>query len=127
MRETVLGLAVLLACAAIVVVRAASVPGFVAARRGEPKEMADFAQQLRGEEVSWLTKAEETFPRYNWSQRDDFHALERGRVEETAKNKSVPYEDLLRAIDTDVHAHTDPAGAGRSAHAVPCKPRPFYD
>lgn len=73
-----------------------------------------------------------------WSQRDDFHGREYRQVLDIAKESKVRIEDVLRAIDDDIHqpvgrsntsviVRGGSGGHDRHANAVACKPRPFYD
>jgi hypothetical protein len=79
-------------------------------------------------EVDWQARAELDFPGDLWSQSDDFHAREATRIRELAGQHRIGYEDVLRAIDEDLHDKTmSRRTAGRRVNAVPCKPRPFYD
>jgi hypothetical protein len=54
-------------------------------------------------------------------------------VRELAGIAGVPYEDVFRAIDDDLHHVASPAARGnarrpdRSVNAVPVKPRPIFD
>jgi hypothetical protein len=81
------------------------------------------------DEVAWNNLAVQAFPEDHWSARDDFHARELKKLKELANDRKVPIEDLLRAVDDDLHrARSRPdAPDARGARAVPCKPRPFYD
>jgi hypothetical protein len=120
--------AVTLACGALVVVRAAMAPEMApAAGRADAATRGAIARDIAGLEPSWRGEAEEAFPSDLWSQRDDFHAREAQRVREIAADKSVPVEDVLRAVDEDLHSIPHAAAEVRGTRAVPCKPRPFYD
>lgn len=122
-------LVVLAVATVLVVVRAASAPPPVAAPRATPEQSRAIALAVASEEGEWARLAIQAFPEDAWSMRDDFHARETRRVRDLAKQNDVPLEDVLRAIDDDLHR----AGARfdsfdyRGARAVPCKPRPFYD
>ena len=84
------------------------------------------------EQISQHTCATLTSPRCelvthnadHWSARDDYASREYSFVEEAAVAHHVRIEDVLHAIDEDIHEN---GGAKRAADAVPTKPRPFYD
>jgi hypothetical protein len=100
------------------------------ARSATEAERAAAAALVAGQEAEWNDEAAQSFPGDRWSQRDDFHGRELARVIEIARGKGIRVEDVLRAIDDDLH-HVpvrDPdAPDPRNARAVPCKPRPVYD
>jgi hypothetical protein len=84
---------------------------------------------IAAEEREWARLAVQAFPEDDWSMRDDFHSRETRRMRELAKQHGVPLEDVLRAVDDDLHLAGARADSPdfRGARAVPCKPRPFYD
>jgi hypothetical protein len=127
-RVTWIALAVVALCGAIVVVRvkAAPAPNPAAGKLDERGRRA-VALDVATRENDWRRESAENFPRDHWSQSDDFHAREAKRVREIAGERRVPYEDVLRAIDDDLHRIGPSIGALRGGSAVPCKPRPFYD
>jgi len=128
-RTTLPALAVIVACAGTVAWRAAHATT-PTPKRAEPNTRQFFASNVQVNEESWRAQSAEAFPADNWSQSDDFHAREASRIRELAKERSVPYEEVIRAIDEDLHRHPAPADDPRDprgARAVPCKPRPFYD
>jgi hypothetical protein len=112
-----------------VVVRAADADGAGAGRQATAFERAGFAAAVAAGEDAWRAEAEQTWAGDVWSQRDDFHARERNRIRDVATENGVPVEEVLRAVDHDLHrararqTSPDLRGAG----AVPCKPRPIYD
>ncbi len=115
---------VTVACVVLVASRAASAPRPEATPAATPQQRAMFALSVFGEEDGWRTQAEKDFPGDQWSQRDAFHGHEAQSVRDLAGNSHVSYEDVIKAIDDDVHKSR---GQERSARAIPCKPRPFYD
>lgn len=129
-RVTLVSAVVVLACTWTVVSRArhATVPA--PGKRADDADRAEVIAQVERSEPEWAVAAEESFPRDAWSQSDDFHGKERDLVRKLASERGVPLEDVLRAVDDDLHAaatqHRD-APDPRRARAVPCKPRPFYD
>ena len=124
------GFVVAATSAAIVVVRAATAPAPPPPAHATPQQMRSFAINVASQEDEWRAKAAEGFPADNWSQRDDFHGHEAQAVRDLAAGAHVPYEDVLRAVDDDLHGN-GPRGVivrgGRSANAVPCHPRPIFD
>jgi hypothetical protein len=123
--------AVLVATVGVVVARAALAPDPPARRRATPAEASALAGEISSAEPGWLVETDRAFPRDRWSARDDFHGREFRAVVTKAREAGVPVEDVLRAIDDDIHhasaASAASAGDPRSARAVPCKPRPIYD
>ena len=109
---------------AIVVGRVRSAKPPVIGHPATPIEKLDIAANVASKEGAWRKRSEENFPRDHWSQRDDFAGKESTYVEEMAATYKVRLEDVLRAIDEDIHEN---GGEGRGANVVPCKPRPFYD
>jgi hypothetical protein len=123
--------AITVVVAIVVVVRAAIAPTpSAAAHRPTKDELVEITTSIATQERDWLKKTGENFPRDNWSQSDDFHGLEFREMTRLAREKGIRVEDVLRAVDDDIH-RVPAAGANdpdtRAAHAVPCKPRPFYD
>ena len=123
---------VAVACLFVVLARLPSAPDRAGRAAATAEQRAMFAATVAGDESSWLRQAEENFPSDLWSQRDAFHGHEAQSVRDLAGGANVPYEEVIRAIDDDVHrtsprSHGEPAGPERSARAIPCKPRPFYD
>lgn len=124
--------ALALACALVVASRVSSAPRQEAGAAASAEQRAMFAANVASEEPTWLRQAEQDFPSDLWSQRDAFHGHEAQSVRDLAGRANVPYEEVIRAIDEDVRRtssrpHADGAAAERSAGAIPCKPRPFYD
>jgi hypothetical protein len=124
LRVNALAVVVLAACAAVVASRVASAPAPTAGPPATPQQRARFAAAVAADEPAWRRQAEQDFPADLWSQRDAFHGREAQSVRDLAGGARVPYEEVLRAIDDDVHKARGPE---RSAAAIPCKPRPFYD
>ncbi len=121
---------VALACLSIVVVRTVTAPAPPSRRVATAEERAELAEAIATQERIWSNETTQNFPADNWSQRDDFHGREYRKVQELANEKGVRIEDVLRAIDEDIHrrkAKSTDALDDRHARAVPCKPRPFYD
>lgn len=117
------GLVVVISLAIVVgKVRAAKAP-----KIGHPAsklERIEVAAAVATREDAWRQESEETFPRDHWSARDDYASREYSFVGEAAIAHHVRIEDVLHAIDEDIHEN---GGEKRAADAVPTKPRPFYD
>ena len=130
LRTSLPAAAVVLGCVLVVTVRAALAPAPPARRVAPAEEREEIAQTLATLERAWTEETTQNFPADNWSQRDDFHGREYRKIQEIVSEKGVRTEDVLRAIDDDVHrrnARSPDAPDDRHARAVPCKPRPFYD
>jgi hypothetical protein len=130
LRHSVAAAAITGVCALFVLGRAATAPAPPPKRLATPSERATVASTIAQNEKNWLREVGENFPDDNWSQRDDFHGKEYRKISELTSEKGIRIEDALRAVDDDVHAAKAPnanAPDTRAAHAVPCKPRPFYD
>jgi hypothetical protein len=117
--------------AIVVVVRAALAPAPSPAVHPPTKaDLFEVTTSIATQERDWLKKTGENLPRDHWSQSDDFHGLEFREMTKLAREKNIRVEDVLRAVDDDIH-RVPASGANdpdtRAAHAVPCKPRPFYD
>ena len=123
------GLAVAMATTALVVVRAVTAPAPPPPKHVSAQDRAGFAAQIASQEEDWRGKAAKDFPHDNWSQRDAFHGHEAGAVQEMARISGVPYEEVLRAIDDDLHRADTSRGRrpARNVNAVPVKPRPIFD
>jgi hypothetical protein len=119
------GIVVTVACAGLVVLRAATSPAPPPLRHASPAERARFATSVAVQEEDWRAKSADDFPSDIWSQRDAFHGHESAKVTELAKGARVPIEEVLRAIDDDVHKNGH--GVNRCAGAVPVHPRPIFD
>jgi hypothetical protein len=118
------------ALALLVVARTATSPAPAAGANASASQRADIARRIASREWEWAREVDENFPRDSWSQRDDFHGREYKEAQKLARDRNIGIESVLRTIDDDLHRHparvpTDPDA--RAAHAVPCKPRPFYD
>ncbi len=101
--------------------RSATVP---AVRHADAEERKRLAARVAQHEAEWNQKAAEDFPQDSWSQRDAFHNLESGFVNDVAKGAGVGMEDVFRGVDEDLHEHPS---KNRNADVVPCKPRPVFD
>ncbi len=115
---------------AIVVVRAASAPAPKSGRDATSAERYEIVNRISLQERDWLRQVGENFPQDNWSQRDDFHGREYKETTKISTEKGIRVEEILRVTDDDIHrasAAGPKAPDSRAAHAVPCKPRPFYD
>ena len=123
------GFVVALATTALVVVRAATAPASPPPKHVSAQDRAGFAAQIASQEEDWRGKAAKDFPYDNWSQRDAFHGHEATAVKEMARISGVPYEEVLRAIDDDLHRADGNRGRrpNRNVNAVPVKPRPIFD
>ena len=135
-RTTLLAAAVVIGTTLFVTVRTATAPGPTPARAATPAERIDIARDIAGNENGWTNETAQNFPADRWSQSDDFHGREYKKAQEIAKAKGVRIEDVLGAIDDDIHRPVARPGflvgggtslSARHADAVPCKPRPFYD
>ena len=130
LRTSLPAVAVTLGCLLVVTIRTAIVPAPPSRRAATEEERHEIAQAIGALEGEWANETAQNFPADDWSQRDDFHGREYRKVEDIAGEKRIRYEDVLRAIDDDIHRRQakDPhAPDDRHARAVPCKPRPFYD
>ena len=121
---SLLGVVVVIACAGLVTARAIGAPAPTPKRAATASERAAIAAEIAAAEPDWEKETAKTFPADRWSQSDDFHGHELRKVVDVAEDAGVPLEDVLRAVDDDLHRglHDD-----RRTHAVPCKPRPIYD
>lgn len=129
-RVTLLSLAVVLSSTVVVVARARSADLPTPRPRLARSEAPMLAHEIAVAEKAFFEEAEESFPRDLWSQRDDFHGKERDLARRLAGEKGVPVEDVLGAVDDDLHrarVRLREAPDPRGARAIPCKPRPFYD
>lgn len=113
----------------LVVRRAANAPAPRLARAATTEERERYASAIRTAESNWHASANREFPRDAWSHSDDFHGQEMNLARELARRDGVRTEDVLRAVDDDLHREGAHASSPdrRSARAIPCKPRPFYD
>ena len=130
LRTSLPAAAVAFGCVLVVAVRAALASAPPARRVATADERAEIAQTIASQERDWTSETTQNFPADDWSQRDDFHGREYRKIQELVSEKGVRIEDVLRAIDDDVHrrnAKSPGAPDDRHARAVPCKPRPFYD
>lgn len=132
LRANALAVVVVLACALVVASKVRSAPHSETRAAATAEQRAMFATNVADGEPEWRTRSEQDFPSDLWSQRDAFHGYEAQRVRSLAGGAGVPYEEVIRAVDDDLHrgsarAGTGKAGTDRGAGAVPCKPRPFYD
>ena len=120
---------VALTTTALVVVRAATAPAAPPPKHVSAQDRAGFAAQIASQEDDWRGKAAKDFPQDNWSQRDAFHGHEANVVKDMARISGVPYEEVLRAIDDDLHHANGDRGRrqNRNVNAVPVKPRPIFD
>lgn len=115
-------------CVALVVVRAATAPAPPPPKHASQLDRAGFAASVASQEDEWRAKAAVDFPSDKWSQRDAFHGHEAAAVRDLAGIAGVPYEDVLRAIDDDIHhPMAGKRRPDRSVSAVPVKPRPIFD
>jgi hypothetical protein len=127
------GFVVAVSCTALVVFRAATAPAPPPPKLATAQDRLGFAAQVASQEDDWRAKAAKDFPSDLWSQRDAFHGHEAAAVRELAGIAGVPYEEVFRAIDDDLHHVASPVGRGsarrsdRNVNAVPVKPRPIFD
>jgi hypothetical protein len=126
--RTSISILIAVACVAVVASKASNAPAPARPRAPEANERVHYALNVSANEDEWQRLSSQNFPGDNWSERDDFHSREAARIRELAKERGASYEDLLRAVDEDLHAHAGTkANDGRNVRAIPCKPRPFYD
>lgn len=117
-------------CALAAVARAATAATPPPRPAASPAVDAEIAREVAASEAEWRKATTEHFPSDHWSERDDFGGLEYQRDEKLSAKHNVRLEDVIRAVDDDLHAnpvHDPTAPDPRAARAVPCKPRPFYD
>jgi hypothetical protein len=130
LRTSLPAAAVAIGCTLVVMIRVALAPGPSPRRPATVEERWELAQAMASNERAWVNETTQNFPSDHWSQRDDFHAREYKKAIELANEKGLRIEDVLRAIDDDIHrrrARAPDDRDDRNARAVPCKPRPFYD
>lgn len=79
------------------------------------------------EEGAMRERAKANFPADAWSQDDDFHASERGRVLAFAQRHGVHRQRVLAAFDHGLRAQwaLPDGGAPLSVSVAPCRPRPL--
>jgi hypothetical protein len=121
---------VIVLCTGYVAVAAASAPAPASGHPASAEERVAIAKEIADREQGWEDEAVRGFPSDLWSQRDDFHGLEVRGVFEVKGAHGVRLEDVLKAVDDDLHRgqSTSPGDMDRrNARAVPCKPRPVYD
>jgi hypothetical protein len=121
---------VIVLCGGYVAFAAATAPPPPPGRPATAEERKGLANDIAGHERAWEDDAMRGFPSDLWSQRDDFHGLEFRGVFDVKGAHGVRLEDVLKAVDDDVHLRqaTSPSDSDpRDARAVPCKPRPVYD
>jgi hypothetical protein len=127
------GFVVAASCTALVVLRAATAPAPPPPKHVTEEDRLGFAATIASQEDHWRDKGAKDFPYDVWSQRDAFHGHEAASVRELAGIAGVPYEEVFRAIDDDLHRVASPAGrnrprpSDRNVNAVPVKPRPIFD
>jgi hypothetical protein len=124
LRVNLIAAVVAIVCVGLVASRVSSAPQPDAGPPATREQRAMFAASIGGNESSWRRQTEQDFPSDLWSQRDAFHGHEAQSVRDLANSSHVPYEEVIRAIDEDVRRTR---GIERSARAIPCKPRPYYD
>jgi hypothetical protein len=129
LRASVVAVVVTIVCFVVVIARAATAPSPRLPRAAVDFEKRNIAVDVASNEPGWREETAQNFPEDAWSQSDDFHAKEAKHVRALADKMGIRIEDALRAIDDDLHARQATAASPdpRGAHAVPCKPRPFYD
>ncbi len=130
LRTSLPAAAIVIGCTLVVTVRVALAPAPVPRRHATPEERAEIAEAIAVAERTWAEETVQNFPADRWSQRDDFHGREYRKVQEIADEKRIRIEDVLRAVDDDIHRRQAKSGGDpdeRNAGAIPCKPRPFYD
>jgi hypothetical protein len=121
---------VIVVCTGYVAFAAVSAPPPPSDRPASAEERVAIAKEIADREQAWKDEAVRGFPSDLWSQRDDFHGLEVRGVFEVKGAHGVRVEDVLKAVDDDLHhgPATSPGDVDwRNARAVPCKPRPVYD
>jgi hypothetical protein len=117
-------------CCLLVTIRVVRAPAPVIPAPANDEQRWSVAAAIASQEQAWVKDTTQNFPSDLWSQRDDFHGREYRKVVEVAKDRQLRVEDVLRAIDDDIHrqqAKGQNTPDDRNARAIPCKPRPFYD
>jgi hypothetical protein len=125
LRVNAVAVIVIVACAITVASRVSSAPAPAAGAVATHAQRSRIAASIAADEAAWTRQVEQDFPHDLWSQRDAFHGREAQAVRDHAGGSRLPYEEVLRAIDDDIHKSR--GGPDRHAAAIPCKPRPFYD
>lgn len=108
---------------AVGAIRAATAPSPHKAAEGTPDQLAAIARSVAQREPGWERAAQRKFPGDRWSQDDDFHNQEQRAARRAASRYHIQLGSVLHAIDQQLRQAPD----SRKVHAVPCKPRPFYD
>ncbi len=128
-RTSVAAVVITIVCAILVIGRAATAPSPPEGRAPTDLEKRNIALDVRANEIGWSEESAGAFPEDAWSQSDDFHARESKHVRAVASQMGIRIGDVLKIIDDDIHRNAATGGSPdpRRAHAVPCKPRPFYD
>lgn len=132
LRTNLIALGVVVGCVGAVTLRVISAPEPDVRRHATAPERVALARAIAVDERKWMKESVKAFPSDRWSQRDDFHARERQRMFELSNEMGVRIEEVIRAVDDDIHLRRSsdawPLGApDRNAQAISCKPRPFYD
>jgi hypothetical protein len=125
LRTSLPAAAVAFGCFLVVTIRVALAPAPSPRRHATPAECEEAVEAIATSERAWTNETVQNFPADDWSQRDDFHGREFRKVQELANAKGYRIEDVLRAVDDDIHRRS--GRDDRHASAVACKPRPFYD
>jgi hypothetical protein len=130
LRTSLVAIAIATACTAIVTLRTLASPGPTARAPATEEERHNLALKIAASEEGWTNETTQNFPMDQWSQRDDFHGREFKSAVDLANKGHFRIEDVLRAVDDDIHSARvvrPDAPDRRNARAVPCKPRPVYD
>lgn len=114
------------ACWIFVFARAAVAPVPPSGRALSPAERQAVGRAIARREPAWERQVRLHFPGDDWSQDDDFHALELQSARREAARYGVSAGEVLRAIDEELRARNGEQ-PGRRRGAARCKPRPFYD
>lgn len=110
-------------CAVVAIGLALGATPMAAPPPADPALLTRLASEIAAQEPAWRRAARLQFPGDRWSQDDAFHNVEQSAVRVRAARAGVPVGELFDALDRDLRAHP----GARLVHAVPCKPRPFYD
>src|SRR4051812_30204732 len=103
LRTSLVAVVVAIGSVVVVTLRVATAPGPALRRSATDAERSEIAASIAGSERDWGNISTQGFPEDLWSQRDDFHGHEFQKVVQVAREKGVRVEDVLRAVDQDIH------------------------
>jgi hypothetical protein len=86
-----------------------------------------FYEEAADREAGERLAALERFPSSEWSQQDDFHALEGNFIRDYARVHRLPVRGVLAALDRGMRERwPTQRGAELEQRIVPCRPRLSY-